>query len=821
MRSKFDITGMTCAACSASVDRSVKKVRGVNSVNVSLLTNSMSVEYDENIISTDMIIKAVKNSGYGAKLTKTNTNSQENILIKRQMNIRIIGSTILFSLLLYISMGTMIGLPIFAFMNPHGHPLVFGISQMILTIGIILLNRHYFIVGIPKLLKLHPNMDSLIAIGSASAFIYGIYILIIFAGYGESSTGQMIAEELYFEAAGAILTLVTLGKYLEFKSKTKTGDAIAKLINLAPKTAIVIRSGQEIEVGVDTIQVGEIVVIKPGMKIPVDGIITEGFSSLDEQAITGESMPVDKTVNDKVTTATINTSGSFRFRATEVGEDTTLARIIALVEEASNSKAPIAKLADKISGVFVPIVIGIAILTFAGWLIAGEQLGFALSMAITVLVISCPCALGLATPVAIMVATGKGAENGILIKSAESFEIVHSIDTVVLDKTGTITYGKPEMTDIIPIGPISEIDLLTIAASIEHNSEHPIGQAIVAFGIKNHVQIREVKAFLSQSGKGLSGKIAETQYYAGNEVMMNEQKIDLSLGRDLALNLAKSGKTPIYLADEHQLIGIIGIFDTIRPTSKEAIEWFKSHSITVVMVTGDNAIVANNIRNQLGIDHVFSGILPEKKAEIIADLQNNGHRVAMIGDGINDAIALVKADVGIAIGAGTDIAIESADIVLIKNDLRDAALAIELSRKTLSTIKMNLFWAFFYNAIGIPIAAGIFYMWIGLKLNPTIGSLAMSLSSISVVLNALRLKRFHKTKEVFNMKISIQIEGMMCMHCQKHVEKALSIINGVTKAVVNYKTKIALVESKQKIADEVLISAIEAIGYHVTHIESI
>ncbi|MDD3126750.1 MAG: heavy metal translocating P-type ATPase [Candidatus Izemoplasmatales bacterium] len=747
MKSKFDIMGMTCTACSAAVERNVKNVKGITSVNVSLLTNSMSVEYDENVITPDKIINAVKNGGYDAKVSGISKTSLEQAKISKQrMVIRLFGSLILFLLLLYVSMGAMIGFPVPKFMDSHQQPVIFGIIQMSITIGIIILNRNYFFVGIPQIWKRHPNMDSLIAIGSASAFIYGVYIIIMFAFFPDLMAGRMIDNELYFEAAGAILTLVTLGKYLEFKSKAKTGDAIARLIDLAPKNAIVFRDGNEVEVSVDSIQVGETVIIRPGMKIPVDGLITEGYSSLDEQAITGESMPVDKKPGDKVTTATINTSGSFRFQATEVGEDTTLARIIALVQEAGNSKAPIAKLADKISGIFVPIVIGIAILTFVGWLIGGAQFGFALSMAIAVLVISCPCALGLATPVAIMVATGKGAENGILIKSAESFEIAHAIDTVVLDKTGTITYGKPEVTDMITVGSITPTDLLIIAASIEHNSEHPIGQAIVRYAKKAQVQIHEVNDFFNEPGKGLKGKIDGHIYYAGNDMMMIDYKIDLSAGRDIAQSLATMGKTPIYLADEKQLVGVFGVFDSIRPTSLEAIDWFKSHKISVVMVTGDHAIVANTIRNQLGIDQVYSETMPDKKALIIAKLQNDGHRVAMIGDGINDAIALVKADVGMAIGAGTDIAIESADIILIKNDLRDAALAIELSRKTLLTIKMNLFWAFFYNAIGIPIAAGVFYTWLGLKLDPTIGSLAMSLSSISVVLNALRLKLFHKSK---------------------------------------------------------------------------
>jgi len=746
MKRKFDVTGMTCAACRVHVENDVKKVQGVTSVDVSLLTNSMVVDYDDALLNPSIIIKAVKKGGYGAKIASNSPSTTNQSELLKKMKIRLVFSLILFVILLYLSMGMMIGLPLPEFLSPHHYPVLYGSIQLIITIPIVILNRNYFIIGFPKLWKRRPNMDSLVAIGTATALIYGIFILIEYAFFPSLVTDAMISNNLYFESAGAILTLVTVGKYLEVRSKGKTGEAIARLIDLAPKTAFVLKDGAERETPVSEIKVGDIIVIRPGFKIPVDGIILEGESSLDESAITGESMPVDKHVGNKVITATINQSGFFHFRATAVGTDTTLSRIIALVEEAGNSKAPIARLADQISGIFVPIVIGIAIISTTVWLIAGEGLGFALSMGITVLVISCPCALGLATPVAIMVGTGKGAENGILIKSAESFEIAHQVDTVVLDKTGTITHGKPEVTDVISLSEYAADDLIRLASSLETKSEHPLGKAVVQYADKKGISPLAVSSFQNRSGYGVQGTIEDAVYYAGNDTWMRQLEILSGLAEKTADDLARNGKTPIFLAKEMTIIGILALADTIKPTSREAIEGFHRDGIHVVMVTGDRLEVAQAIQKELGIETVHAGILPDGKAQIIADLQKEGHIVAMVGDGINDAVALTKADVGMAIGAGTDIAIESADIILMKSDLRDAVLAIELSRKTIANIKMNLFWAFFYNVIGIPIAAGVFFPLFGLKLSPTLGSLAMSLSSVSVVLNALRLKWFHSSK---------------------------------------------------------------------------
>jgi Cu+-exporting ATPase len=747
MKKKFDITGMTCAACRIHVENDVKKVEGVTSVDVSLLTNSMIVDFDDEILSPLVIVKAVKKGGYGAKIASDSPSTTHQSELLQKMKIRLVFSLILFGLLLYLSMGMMVGLPLPDFLSPHHYPVLYGSIQLIITVPIVILNRNYFVVGFPKLWNRRPNMDSLVAIGTSTALIYGIIILIKYAFFPSLITDEMISDNLYFESAGAILTLVTVGKYLEVRSKGRTGEAIARLIDLAPKTAFVLKDGIEREIPVADIRVGDIIVIRPGFKIPVDGIILEGESSLDESAITGESMPVDKRVGDRVITATINQSGFFQFRATAVGTDTTLSRIIALVEEAGNSKAPIARLADKISGIFVPIVIGIAILSTVVWLIVGAEVGFALSMGITVLVISCPCALGLATPVAIMVATGKGAENGILIKSAESFEIAHQVDTVVLDKTGTITFGKPEVTDVISLSPLQHEELVRIASSLESKSEHPLGKAIVQHALKQGLSLLAVSSFQNRSGYGVQGTVENVMYYAGNDALMKQLGILSVSAETMANKLAIRGKTPIFLAKEQTIIGILALADTIKPTSKEAIEGFHRDGIRVVMVTGDRLEVAESIQNELGIETVYAGILPDGKAKIIADLQKEGHKVAMIGDGINDAVALTKADVGMAIGAGTDIAIESADMILMKSDLRDAVLAIDLSRKTIANIKMNLFWAFFYNVIGIPIAAGVFFPLFGLKLSPTLGSLAMSFSSVSVVLNALRLKWFHSAKK--------------------------------------------------------------------------
>lgn len=747
MKQKFDVTGMTCSACVAHVEKDVKKVKGVKKVNVSLINNAMTVEYDETAIKPDIIISAVKKGGYGAKISGETEIIRKNISDAHivSMKKRLIVSLIFFVPLLYVSMGAMLGAPQPSFLVGMENAMNFALLQFILTIPIIWANTAYFTVGYKRLWLRSPNMDSLVAIGSSAALLYGIIALfMISTGLGKHDMALVdhYAMNLYFEAAGAILSLVTVGKYFEAVSKGKTSEAIKKLIQLAPQTALVEINGEIIETKVSDLKKGDIIIVKPGQSIPVDGIITSGSSSIDEAAITGESMPVDKTVGDQVISATVNKTGAFKFEATKVGQDTTLQQIIRLVEEAGSSKAPIAKLADKISGIFVPIVMTISVITFIVWIIIGADFSFALSMGITVLVISCPCALGLATPLAIMVSSGKGAENGILIKSAESLETAHNVTHVVLDKTGTITYGIPSVTDIQPFSGFSEEKVLEIAYGLEQQSEHPIAKAILSKGKEQSVKSLNVLSFDSVPGKGVNGEIEGLRYYAGNAVYMKTLQLSTDEAEKNALVFAREGKTVMYIASDQEIIGLIAVADTIKETSIEAINGFKSLGIEVTMLTGDNAVTAEAIKNALSINNVIAEVTPEEKEQVIKKLQSEGNVVAMVGDGVNDAIALTRADVGIAIGAGTDVAIESADIVLIKNDLRDALGAIELSKKTINNIKMNLFWAFIYNIIGIPIAAGLFYWFNELKLDPMLGSLAMSISSVSVALNALRLRRF-------------------------------------------------------------------------------
>lgn len=747
MKQKFDVTGMTCSACVAHVEKDVKKVKGVKKVSVSLINNAMTVEYDETSIKPDTIISAVEKGGYGAKIsgdTEVSKHSASDTHII-SMKKRLVVSLIFFIPLLYVSMGAMLGAPQPTFLVGMENAMNFALLQFLLTLPIIWANTAYFTVGFKRLWLRSPNMDSLVAIGSSSALIYGIIALfMISTGLGRHDMVLVdnYAMNLYFEAAGAILSLVTVGKYFEAVSKGKTSDAIKKLIQLAPQTALVEFNGELTETKVSDLKKGDIIVVKPGQSIPVDGIIISGSSSIDEAAITGESMPADKTVGDQVISATVNKTGAFKFEATKVGQDTTLQQIIRLVEEAGSSKAPIAKLADKISGIFVPIVMVISVITFIVWMVIGNDFSFALSMGITVLVISCPCALGLATPLAIMVSSGKGAENGILIKSAESLETAHNVTHVVLDKTGTITYGVPSVTNIHTISYFNEEKVLEIAYGLEQHSEHPIAKAILSKAKERLIKDINVQSFDSVPGKGVNGEIEGIRYYAGNIAYMKTLKLPLEEAEKQALILAHEGKTVIYLASEKEIIGLIAVADTIKETSLEAINGFIALGIEVTMLTGDNAVTAEAIKNQLSINHVIAEVTPEEKEQVIKNLQSEGNIVAMIGDGVNDAIALTRADIGIAIGAGTDVAIESADIVLIKNDLRDALGAIELSKKTINNIKMNLFWAFFYNIIGIPIAAGLFYWFNELKLDPMLGSLAMSISSVSVALNALRLRRF-------------------------------------------------------------------------------
>lgn len=884
MKERFDVTGMTCSACSSHVEKSVGKLTGVENVSVNLLTNSMQVEFDENKLDTAGIIKAVEDAGYGAAVkdghaksgTKTSgqSDSQENSGLSaveqnvKNMKKRLIVSLIFWIPLMYVSMGHMIyqwlniPMPPFTMNFLHGNEnaITYAFTQFLLLLPILIANQKYFKNGFKTLWHRSPNMDSLIAIGAGAAILYGIFAIyrIGYAmGHGDMAVVHQYAHDLYFESAGTILTLITIGKYLETKSKGKTSEAITKLLNLAPKTVTAVRDGVEQVVDAADVEKGEIFLVKPGESVAVDGIVLEGKSSFDESAITGESIPVPKQEGDTIVSASINKSGLIRAKATKVGEDTTIAQIIRLVEEASSSKAPIAKMADKIAGVFVPTVITIALITGVIWLISGATFEFAMSTAIAVLVISCPCALGLATPVAIMVGTGKGAENGILIKSGDALETAHQIDTVVLDKTGTITQGKPVVTDIICAAGKSadKTQLLQIAGSLEKGSEHPLAEAIVNYCVTNNISLEKVTDFNALFGKGIEGTVSGTHYYAGNEKMMEEKGISLSAEQKNQIReLAKQGRTPLLFADENQFLGIVAVADVVKPTSKEAVQKFRDYGIHVIMLTGDNEVTAQAIKEQVGIDEVIAGVLPTQKEEKISALKQAGHKVAMIGDGVNDAPALASADVGIAIGAGTDVAIESADIVLMKNDLLDAVGAVKLSKAVIRNIKENLFWAFFYNSIGIPLAAGVLYPLFQIKLNPMFGAAAMSLSSVCVVSNALRLRwvKLHDAKKTQSephqdvaastiadinqhnaldnnikstnndkgestMTTTISIEGMMCAHCQAHVEKALKEVAGVTEVTVSLENKNAVVTGDASV--EALKQAVVDAGYEVTDVK--
>ncbi len=904
MKERFDVTGMTCSACSSHVEKSVSKLTGVENVSVNLLTNSMQVEFDESKLDTAGIIKAVEDAGYGAAVKdehKSGANAQnqqknagENGLSAVEQNVknmkrRLIISLIFWIPLMYVSMGHMIyqwlniPMPPFTMNFLHGNEnaITYAFTQFLLLIPILIANQKYFKNGFKTLWHRSPNMDSLIAIGAGAAILYGIFAIyrIGYAmGHGDMMVVHQYAHDLYFESAGTILTLITIGKYLETKSKGKTSEAITKLLNLAPKTITVIRDGKEQVIDASDVEKGEVFLVKPGESVAVDGIVLEGKSSFDESAITGESIPVLKQEGDAIVSASINKSGLIRAKATKVGEDTTIAQIIKLVEEASSSKAPIAKMADKIAGIFVPTVITIALITGIIWLISGATFEFAMSTAIAVLVISCPCALGLATPVAIMVGTGKGAENGILIKSGDALETAHQIDTVVLDKTGTITQGKPVVTDIVRTtgqnGKTSAIiaagnnakqgkeesELLQIAGSLEKGSEHPLAEAIVNYCEEQNIALEKVTEFNALFGKGIEGTVNGTHYFAGNEKMMQEKGITLSTAEKEQIHaFAKQGKTPLLFADEKQFLGIVAVADVVKPTSKEAVKRFRDYGIHVIMLTGDNEVTAQAIKEQVGIDEVIAGVLPTQKEEKISELKRAGHKVAMIGDGINDAPALASADVGIAIGAGTDVAIESADIVLMKNDLLDAVGAVKLSKAVIRNIKENLFWAFFYNSIGIPLAAGVLYPFFQIKLNPMFGAAAMSLSSVCVVSNALRLRwvKLHDAKKtaeaaqnkpaqevaadaaatginqhntldnninVINndkgettMTTTISIEGMMCGHCQARVEKALKEVAGVTEVTVSLENKNAVVTGDAAV--DALKQAVIDAGYEVTDVK--
>lgn len=856
---KYNVTGMTCAACQANVTRCVQKLDGVEDVNVSLLANQMTVSYDENKLRPENIISAVEGAGYGASsmekaLEKDTGFRGEWQLRKKQaensrqsMKKRLIYSVVLLVPLMYIAMGSMLGLPVPGFFTGTQNALVSALAQLLLTVPIIFINRHFYQFGFKALFHGAPNMDSLVAIGSGAALVYGIFAMFRMAygcGHGDMELVHEYAHALYFESAAMILTLVTVGKYLEARSKAKTSDALDKLMDLAPKTAVVLRNGEEVTIPAEQVAAGDIVVIRPGEGIPVDGVVLEGHGYVDQAAITGESIPVEKNPGDTVISATINKNGSFQFQASKVGEDTTLSQIIRLVDEASNSKAPIARLADKVSGIFVPVVIGIAIVTAVVWMAVGEGFEFALSNAISVLVISCPCALGLATPVAIMVGTGKAAEMGILIKSAESLENLHNVDTIVLDKTGTITSGKPAVTDIVPLtAELSGEELLILAASAEMGSEHPLAQAIVDRAKAEKLPLIQAESFEAESGRGIRAKVDGKDILAGNAVFMEENRLldgaDAGTASERARALAQEGKTPLIFAQDGKLIGIIAVADTIRESSRAAIKRFAKMGLKVVMLTGDNKVTAEAIRKELNINEAITDVLPTQKEAHIRALQEQGHKVAMVGDGINDAPALTRSDVGIAIGAGTDIAIESADVVLMKDSLNDVAAAIQLSRAVVRNIHMNLFWAFFYNILGIPLAAGVLFPVFGWRLSPMIGSAAMSLSSVCVVTNALRL-RFFKDKdkipdneendgtiekqeaitadeaeekgEILMTKI-IKVEGMMCAHCQAHVFKALSAVEGVQKVEVSLEDKQAVVTLAKDVADQILMDAVTEAGY--------
>ena len=845
-KEKYNITGMSCAACSAKVERVVGKLDGVENVSVNLLTNSMQVEYKEDKLSSNDIIKNIADAGYGASLATATKQKKEEKSIKKtndeaiaSMKFRLKVSIVFLAILMYFSMGSMIGLPLPKFLSGEGNPVGFALTQLLLVLPVMYVNRKYYISGFKSLFHLSPNMDTLIAVGTVAAFTYGV-IAIYVMGYALNNADMHTVTEyrmnLYFESVSMILTLITLGKFFETGSKARTTDAISKLIDLSPKRANVLRDGVEENILTEDVVVGDIVIVRPGESIPVDGMIIEGSTSVDESAITGESIPVQKEKGDKLIAATINKNGSVRIKATEVGEDTAISRIIALVEEASSSKAPIAKMADKVAGVFVPVVMGISLITFIVWLALGYDFSFALNCAIAVLVISCPCSLGLATPVAIMVGTGKGAENGILIKSADALETTHSIDTVVLDKTGTVTEGKPVVTDILTFDT-DENEFLKLAAGVESASEHPLAEAIVEKAKEKNLEIVSPTEFQAISGRGIVASVSGSKIIAGNEQAIKEQYGNSENFTEVfkkGNELAAQGKTPMYFGKDNKLLGIIAVADTIKKDSKEAIQALKNRNIDVVLLTGDHKNTAMAIAKEAGIKKVIAEVLPTDKEEHIRELIKAGHKVAMVGDGINDSPALARADVGIAIGAGTDIAIESADIVLMHSSLKDVATAIDLSKAVIRNIKQNLFWAFFYNSIGIPLAAGVFYLSLGWKLSPMFGAAAMGMSSVCVVSNALRLRAFkpkkvnknniendeielieNNRKEDKDMTTVINVNGMMCEHCKATVEKVTRGVEGVSNSLVNLDAKNVTIEHSADTDLEKVKKAITDAGYEV------
>ena len=873
MQEKYNVTGMTCAACSARVEKSVSALPGMQQCSVNLLKNSMVVRYDDRQLTGAQIIQAVEKAGYGASLQQAGGKQtagqartgaadaarQEYLKMRR----RVIWSFVFTVPLFYISMGHMMGWPLPGFFLGSENAMIYALTLFLLVLPVALINGRYYRQGFKTLLHGSPNMDSLIALGSGASLAYGVYALYKIAwgfGHGDMAMVSQFSHDLYFEGAGTILTLITLGKFFEARAKGRTSDAINKLLNLAPKTATVLRDGAETVIPAEEVQAGDTVIVRAGESVPVDGVLLEGHASLDESAITGESIPVDKQSGDRVIGATINRSGYFTMRADKVGEDTTLSQIIRLVDEATSSKAPIAKLADRVAGVFVPVVISIALIALVVWMLCGATFEFAMTIAVSVLVVSCPCALGLATPTAIMVGTGRGASAGILIKSAEALETAHSVDVVVLDKTGTITQGRPVVTDQQPRPGVSAGELLQTAASLEKLSEHPLAKAIVEQAERQGMEFLPVSDFVQIPGQGIRGRVNGRDCLAGNSRMMAAFGVQDEALTSLQDQMAEQGKTPLFFAADGQLLGMIAVADVVKPTSRQAVEDLQAMGIRVVMLTGDHRKTAEAIRRQVGVDQVIAEVLPQDKEEEIRTLQQQGKKVAMVGDGINDAPALARADVGIAIGAGTDVAMESADIVLMKNDLLDVAGAIELSKATIRNIKQNLFWAFFYNAICIPIAAGCFYAAFQLKMNPMVAALAMSFSSVFVVSNALRL-RFFKPKHGSSaaaaapapvspacscaaeespvcpvqtaqpeptsteptggktMKKVLTVEGMMCQNCVKHVTRALQGIPGASDVSVSLEEKKAEVTVPDTVTDEDLKAAVVDAGYEVTGIE--
>ncbi len=849
---KFNVTGMTCAACSAHVEKAVAAVEGVSEVTVSLLTNSMSVQY-EAPASAQAICQAVQMAGYGAspeQKAQTNAQAAREALEDHEtpkLARRLIASLVLLIPLMYVSMGALMwGWPIPAGFREN--PMAIGLYQLLLTTAVMVINQRFFISGVTSLIHGGPNMDTLVAMGSAAAYLYSVAML--FAMSGDAAHAEHYLHELYFESAAMILTLITVGKLLEARSKGKTTNAIKSLMDLAPKTARVLRGGKEETIPAEEVQIGDTFLVRPGESIPVDGRIVEGESAVNEAALTGESLPVDKQPGSLVSAATLNQNGFLTCTATRVGGDTTLSQIIEMVENAAATKAPIAKVADKVSGIFVPAVIGIALVTFIVWMLVGETFGFALARAISVLVISCPCALGLATPVAIMVGSGLGAKNGVLFKTASALEAAGKIDFVILDKTGTVTEGKPQVTDLRPNEEITKEELLAVAAALEEKSEHPLAKAIREHAQKEGLTYEPVEAFSAMPGHGVQGSIHGERAIGGNAVLMQEQGLLTESMKRAGEALAEEGKTPLYFALGTKLLGIIAVADVVKPDSAQAIRELEGMGIQTIMLTGDNRRTAEAIGRQVGLQKVISDVLPGDKEAVVRSLSTLG-KTAMVGDGINDAPALTRADVGIAIGAGADVALDAADVVLMKSSLLDVPAAIRLSRQVLRNIHENLFWAFFYNCIGIPLAAGVLIPVLGWQLNPMFGAAAMSLSSFCVVMNALRLNLFQvhsakrdvprkkiplpdtlpglmdrnapcpipEKKEENKMTKTVYVEGMMCAHCQAHVKKALEGVTGVTGAEVSLEDKKAVVTLAQDVSDEALMNAVKEAGYEATRCE--